>query len=160
MISRVNHPCSEVSLSMLVTDYAGSYMYLLVPFLWFHRQVDMCWNAACGMPVLGFVLVTRKQSGVPIFPKGSSFYREYGDLGSPKFCDTSIKFYWSQYEFFCKIKSLRRASWRVLRQHEAWHCDTMWYWQDTWPAICSPLFTLVVSLTRSLMCCSTNSCSY
>jgi len=30
MTLRVNRPCSEVSLSMLVTDYAGS--CLLVPF--------------------------------------------------------------------------------------------------------------------------------
>ena len=39
----------------------------------------MCWNAAWRMPVLDFVLVTQKMSGVPIFQKGSPFNWEYGN---------------------------------------------------------------------------------
>lgn len=164
MVVLINDIAGKSSLFWGFAFHVGDWLcwqLLACSILWFHRQVEACWNAACGMPVLDFVLVTRKKSGVPIFPKGSSFLLgiwEYGDPGSPKFFDTSI--YCSQYEFFCKIKSLRKASWRVLCRREAWHCDTIWYRQDTWPAICSPLFTLVVSLARSLMCCSTNSCSY
>ena len=57
----------------------------------------MCWNAAWRMPVLDFVLVTQKMSGVPIFQKGSPFNWGIWEsgvpifTGSPKFYDTGIE---------------------------------------------------------------------
>jgi len=76
----------KLSLFWGFTLHVGGWLcwqLLACSILCFHRQVEMCWNTACRTPVLDFVLITLKLSGVPMLPGNMGTWSPYF-YGVPK----------------------------------------------------------------------------